>query len=81
MIANDPSQSEDINGGPRVVSSLLDNFKQKEDMISLHEKNTFAPNRVISVLYITVIGYVRRLTTLSMLLRVRGSLRKIMVAS
>ena len=81
MTTNDPSQSEDINGGPRVVSSLLDNFKQKEDMISLHEKNTFAPNRVISVLYITVIGYVRRLTTLSMLLRVRGSLRKIMVAS
>ena len=77
MIANDPSQSEDINGGPRMVSSLLDNLKQKE----MHEKNTFAPNRVISVLYITVIGHVRRLTTFSMLLRVRESLRKIIVAS
>ena len=77
MITNDPCQSEDINGDPRIVSSLLDNLKQKE----MHEKNTFAPNRVIPVLYITVIGYVRRLTTLSMLLRVRGSLRKIIVTS
>lgn len=81
MIANSPSQSEDIDGGSRIESSLLDDFKHKEDVISMQEKNTFSLNKLISAHYNTVIGYIRRLATSSMLLWVRGSLRKPVMAS
>ena len=76
MIDKGRSQSNNIDESPSIVLSLLDDSNYKENMISMQKINTYVLKKVISALYTTVIGYFRRSTTSSMLLRVPGSLRK-----